>query len=331
MSNNLWDRYNQELEKQVQEQFSKMSQKEIDFKVDNWTKKTIRLAITLSVFALILCSISFPFLFIGYEGEGKIALIIFAILSGIFLSVLPFILILPQLKKSSNELVLDILRKELRSEVVNKIQNEDEQKKLIDSNFIISKAIEFKTGEWSSKKLLIDSQNEKFIYQKGVDYSKIYNFSDLINYEVYENGKSVVAGRAGSALIGGAFFGLGGLIIGSSMSRDIDESCNQLKLIMRINDFDCPQIVVTYIENIGYDKNSFIYKSMKENLQSICSTLEYILNKKTLEQTFSANQEEQSHEKKSNKEQLQELKEMIDEGLITLEDYEQKKKQILGL
>ena len=32
-----------------------------------------------------------------------------------------------------------------------------------------------------------------------------------------------------------------------------------------------------------------------------------------------------------NKEQLQELKEMLDDGLITQEDFEQKKKQILGL
>ena len=31
------------------------------------------------------------------------------------------------------------------------------------------------------------------------------------------------------------------------------------------------------------------------------------------------------------KEELQELKELLDEGLITEEDYEQKKKQIIGL
>lgn len=39
----------------------------------------------------------------------------------------------------------------------------------------------------------------------------------------------------------------------------------------------------------------------------------------------------QNYIKKSSKEQLQELKEMLEEGLITQEEYEQKKKQILGL
>lgn len=36
-------------------------------------------------------------------------------------------------------------------------------------------------------------------------------------------------------------------------------------------------------------------------------------------------------EMKSTEDQLQELKEMLDDGLITQEDFEQKKKQILGL
>ena len=53
--------------------------------------------------------------------------------------------------------------------------------------------------------------------------------------------------------------------------------------------------------------------------------------KKTLEQSAMIKQEEKGIETKSNKEQLQELKEMLDDGLITQEDFEQKKKQILGL
>ena len=199
------------------------------------------------------------------------------------------------------------------------------------NDFVVSKEIDILANSWHSTKLLIDNQNKKFIYQEGKSYPKTYNFSDLINYEVYENGKSQLQGRAGSALIGGAFFGLGGLIVGSSMSRNINEKCNQLKLIIRLNDFNCPQIVITYIDNVDWDKNGWIYRNMKENLQAVCSMLEYMLNEKTLEQSAMIKQEEKGIETKSNKEQLQELKEMLDDGLITQEDFEQKKKQILGL
>jgi hypothetical protein len=193
------------------------------------------------------------------------------------------------------------------------------------------KTINITASGWSKTKLLIDNQNKKFIYQKGKTHSKTYSFSDLINYEVYENGKSQVQGRAGSALIGGVFFGLGGLIVGSSMSRNINEKCNQLKLILRVKDFNCPEIVITYVNNVDVDKNSSIYKNMKSNLQSVCSMLEYMLNENTLEQSSAVKQEEKIPVNASSKEQLKELKEMLDDELITQEDYEQKKKQILGL
>ena len=73
-----------------------------------------------------------------------------------------------------------------------------------------------------------------------------------------------------------------------------------------------------------------MYRDAVKNVQELCSLLEYIINAKTLEQSANS----QSHEiaiEKSPKERLQELKEMLDDGLITQEDYEQKKKQILGL
>ena len=205
------------------------------------------------------------------------------------------------------------------------------QKHIIDDNFVLSKIIDIISSYNHSDKILIDNVNRKFIYNKGKEYSKAYNFSDIINYEVYENGKSQVQGRAGSALIGGAFFGLGGLIVGSSMSRNINEKCNQLKLIIRLNDFDCPQIMITYVDNVDWDKSGWMYRNMKENMQAVCSMLEYMLNEKTLEQSSTVKQVEKTSEQKSQKEQLQELKEMLDDGLITQEDFEQKKKQILGL
>ena len=215
-----------------------------------------------------------------------------------------------------------------------KINNQTTQSGQINvetSNFVPTKTLPILTCGWGVAKLLLNNDNKQFIYQKGKNFSKIYNYSNLINYEVYENGKTQVQGRAGSALIGGAFFGIGGLIVGSSMSRNINEKCSQLKLIIRLNDFDCPQIVINYIDNAILDKSDSLYINMKANLQSVCSMLEYMLNEKTLEQSSAVKQEEKTVATKTNKEQLQELKEMLDDGLITQEDFEKKKKQILGL
>ena len=51
----------------------------------------------------------------------------------------------------------------------------------------------------------------------------------------------------------------------------------------------------------------------------------------SISQVTSTGQQPTNSQARSNKEELQELKEMLDDGLITQEDFDQKKKQILGL
>ena len=213
---------------------------------------------------------------------GELKLIAWDIVIAIIILFLLFIFLLVDIKKDSEKIILKVIKKSIK--LKDFIEYEEIKIKLVDSNFIISKVIEIKTIGFSSMKLYIDNQNKRFIYKEWNDYSKSYKFSDLINYEVYENGKSRVQGSAGSALIGGAFFGLPGLIVGSSMGRNIHEKSNQLKLIMRLNDFECPQIVITYIDDVEVDKNDTKYSAIIENLQSVCSMFEYMLNQKTLEQ-----------------------------------------------
>ena len=330
MGDNVFKRLQQETENLAKEKLSKMSDEEINKKANNYKSKLIKTYAIFGILSAIIFISFFCCLPLIAEGEPiETGLLVFLIVFAIAItSIFPISLFIDT-RKEPKELVLQALKKEMQPEVVNKINQT--QVNIIDSSFIVSKTIDIMASGWSSTKLLIDNQNKKFVYQKGKSFSKTYKFSDLINYEVYENGKSQVQGRAGSALIGGAFFGLGGLIVGSSMSRNINEKCNQLKLIIRLNDFNCPQIVITYVDNVDWDKNGWTYRNMKENLQSVCSMLEFMLNEKTLEQSSTVKQEEKTSEQKSQKEQLQELKEMLDDGLITQEDFEQKKKQILGL
>lgn len=260
---------------------------------------------------------------------GGILLITVGIINFLFFAVIDSL-------KTKDELALRVIKWELKHQLRDfvKNQDEDDKTKFLGSDFLISKKISILASDGYAVrevgKFLIDNTNKKFIYKKGKVYSKTFNFSDIISYEVYENGKSQVQGRAGAAFIGGAFFGLAGAVVGSSMSRNISEKCNQLKLIIRLNDFECPQIVITYVDYAELDKLGVDYRCMKKDIQALCSMLEFMLNEKALEKSSTVKQGE-SHAHKSPKEQLQELKELLDDGLITQEDFEQKKKQILGL
>ena len=333
MEDNILSRIKQETENIAKEKITKMSDDEINNKAKKHKNNLIITYSVLGVFVAIIC-IFISCLPLITEGKPmETSLLVFSIVMGLVLiSIFPILLFI-DIRKDPKELAMQALKKEIQTELFNKYNKLelDKKKANVVEGFIVSKEIDIMASGWSSTKLLIDNQNKKFIYQKGKSFSKTYKFSDLINYEVYENGHSKVKGRAGSALIGGAFFGLGGLIVGSSMSRNINEKCNQLKLIIRLNDFNCPQIVITYVDNVDWDKNGWTYRNMKENLQSVCSMLEFMLNEKMLEQSSTVKQVEKTSEQKSQKEQLQELKEMLDDGLITQEDFEQKKKQILGL
>ena len=311
----------QQIEKNAKEQLSKLSKNEIDALAKAYKQRIIKNNIIFAVISAIAYIIFFCCFPLITEGEPVgTGLIIFTIIIAIATIGLFPVLMLIDIRKPNEELALRAIKKDLTT-------NSPIMKPSLNENFTFSKEVHILANGWSSTKLLIDNDNKAFVYQRGKTYSKAYSFKDIINYEVYENGKSKVQGRAGSALIGGAFFGLGGLIIGSSMSRNVNEKCNQLKLFIRLNDIDCPQIVIVYVDNVEWDKSGLTYRNMKENLQSVCSVLEYMMNNRTLEQS-ETNENKSSN---SQKEQLQELKEMLDDGLITQEDYEQKKKQILGL
>ena len=326
---------NNEVERQVKEKISKMSRKEIEFRATQYKKKN---QIKNWVFAILLFTLAIgllciiPVLLSDSENMPSFTWLALAIM--FMCAVAEGIYLLVQIsgmnKKSNADIVSMKLRGDLAKSSQSRIEMLKQQGKLFDADFTVSKMLPVGVTGWTSNKILVDFEHEKFIYKQGNKQSPTYNFSDIINYEIYENGKSKVQGRAGSALIGGAFFGLGGLIVGSSMSRGIHEKCTQLKLIIRINNPQTPQIEIPYIENLEYDKSSLAYSKAIENLQELCSFLEYIMNAKTLEQ--SANTQSQScTTEKNSKEQLKELKELLDSDLITLEDYEQKKKQILGL
>ena len=173
---------------------------------------------------------------------------------------------------------------------------------------------------------IVDNKKKKWILLNNLEQEIIYDFSLVSSYEIYEDGNSVVKGSAGRALIGGAFFGITGAIIGSSGKRKIESNCNELKLLIRLNEINSPLIELVAI-NSPTIKEGVRYKNSIKSLQEICACFEYMINNKTLEE--SANIKKEQPKIKSKKEQLLELRELLDEGLITEEDFNKKKQEIL--
>ncbi len=98
---------------------------------------------------------------------------------------------------------------------------------------------------------------------------QIVNFSDIINYEILENTST------SSTTIGSAY-GQGGIYSGISSSTT-STGVTQLKLLIRINNFNCPQVVYEFINpKIAINNKDKSYQKLQAEIQNAISLLEII-------------------------------------------------------
>ena len=138
--------------------------------------------------------------------------------------------------------------------------------------------------------MLIDEKNQKVQFPKmttkdalrnciGVasGNTAIYNFSDIIGYEVLENNHSVTKGSLGGALVGGLAFGETGAVLGSILgAKKTFEVCNSLQVKVTVKNFDNPTIFVELLDGKA-SKNSSKYKNAAEDAARIVSAIQIIM------------------------------------------------------
>lgn len=225
-------------------------------------------------------------------------------------------------KKTSDddEKIMNYLMVELKDAAREELINDFSEIKVPASyNFHYTKVIQFIKGNY--KYLLIDVENKSFVVKDGNIYTRVITFDELKDYEIFENGNSVVSGSASGALVGGLFFGVGGALAGSNINKRIYDTCSTLQLILKINDLNMPQIIITYLNNRRISKTSQEYIALRNDLQGVCAIVEYMLNHK--------NDKPMVVQENKVVDQLRSLKLLLDDGLITQEEYNSKKKIML--
>lgn len=134
-------------------------------------------------------------------------------------------------------------------------------------------------NDYYSIKLSADKKQFIYIDQTArkicfIDYLKkkpvLIDFSEFLNYEIYENGSTITDGGAVSGIFAGVF------------TAETTGQCRDLKLIIRLKKYDCPQIVYEIIGNtvfnFGVNKNSSVYHDCISTLQEAVSFLEVVKN-----------------------------------------------------
>ncbi|MEB2281083.1 SHOCT domain-containing protein [Lysinibacillus xylanilyticus] len=174
-----------------------------------------------------------------------------------------------------------------------------------------------------------DDVNKKFLILSAIlrkrNKATVYNYSDIVDFELLEDGESVSSGGLGRALVGGALFGGTGAIVGGVTGPKKSKSiCSSLKLKITLNNINNPAVYVTFIES-DFKKSGMIYKTVYKQAQECLSVLQLICNQQ--QPTVAATSDQQSV---SAADEILKYKNLLDIGAITQEEFDEKKSELLN-
>lgn len=176
----------------------------------------------------------------------------------------------------------------------------------------------------------IDENTCLWAISKGTSsfkHSVLYSYDDIVDYELLEDGSSVVKGGAGRALVGGMFFGgVGAIVGGATSTRKAKQICTNLSIKITVNNIATP---VEYIKLISSAtrKDSLTYRGAFQDAQEIISLLQLIRNQCAIPSSSSPEPTQQT----STVDKIRKYKALMEEGIITEDEFLFKKKQLLGM
>ncbi|EGT5292704.1 DUF4428 domain-containing protein [Clostridioides difficile] len=207
-----------------------------------------------------------------------------------------------------------ILRKLDIEKTISSTKKNNELQKIFNPTNNIENYIEF------------DEDNKKWLVPKrSVNDKKaptIHSYENIAEFELLEDGESVVSGGLGRAVVGGALFGATGAIVGGIIGKKTTRKVvNSFKIKITINNIDNP---VEYIELINKKTktNSSVYEKAYKDAHKILSTLSAITQ--SIKVTDNINSSSVADE-------ILKYKNLLDIEAITQEEFDIKKKELLNL
>ncbi len=190
----------------------------------------------------------------------------------------------------------------------------------------------FKTTKKIGKYLQIDEINQ------GVKIAdEFFEYENLFDCELLEDEKAVSVEKLGigEAAVGGVLFGRAGAFLGALVGSEITlGACSSLKIRLTLKDTYVDTVCIPFIQE-KTSKRSAEYKALKEKAESCYTALKVIVERNNYSKENSKIDMNVDVDMKSSTvsivTELRQYKELLDEGVLTQEEFEAKKKQLLGI
>ena len=147
----------------------------------------------------------------------------------------------------------------------------------------------------------------------------MFSYDQIVSFELLENGESVASGGVGRAALGGVLFGGVGAVVGAT-TRSYKSVCEELKIKVTVRNYKDPAFYIPLIV-LQTNKSSSDYKEKMKMAQNILSKLQLITSADTQDKPATTDKFEE----------IKKYKNLLDEGIISQEDFENKKKELLNL
>lgn len=154
----------------------------------------------------------------------------------------------------------------------NKIKNniEESLKYLQVNSFVINKRLAY-----NDILLCVDDVNRKWAVSTMQLPVSIYDYSDIIDYEIFMNGNKI-SGGMGTAAIGGLLAGPTGAIIGSNASKT--QTFDTIQVRIKMDNLQMTEIVLDLLKHDLNKESKLIQNMALEKAKEFEATLLYIVN-----------------------------------------------------
>lgn len=166
----------------------------------------------------------------------------------------------------------------------------------------------------------LDENKKLFRIRKSFYNSttKIYKYSDILEFELLEDDNTIeTSAGIGKAIAGGVLFGGVGAIVGANTAkRNSKTVIDSMKIRITLKDIQNPMEFID-VSNSRLKANTEEYRKAIERAQKILSVLSIIKNNSQNEADYI--------------EEIKKYKKLLDDNIISEEEFEKKKKELLKL
>ncbi len=173
--------------------------------------------------------------------------------------------------------------------------------------------------------LYIDETKRQWLVPDKIKDPIVMSYDDIISVSIQKNGNTVTSGGIAEAAAGGMLFGTPGAIVGASIGKKTSqEVISTLFLIITTRNKRLPQVYI-FLHNKGtISEGTTAYNYLLLDMERILSEI-------SIMQADANARPQNTSNTLSDADEILKYKKLFDEGIITQEEFEAKKKLLLGL